>query len=223
MPLPPLEPQPRVADQVFEAIHGAIMSGQYPAEHRLRIRDVATQLGTSVMPVREAIRRLEEVGLVETTPNRGARVKGFTPTELLQVYAVRRILETEASALGAAAVTERDLRELDAALGEMRTHLDAGDVIPYLDADERFLGTLYGAAGNPVLVESISVLWQRCRSYKIVGANSELERGTSQRLLAFQSQLRDAAGQHDVAAARELTGASLDAASNRIRQALPEN
>jgi DNA-binding GntR family transcriptional regulator len=223
MTLPQLEPQARVADQVFEAIHAAIMGGSYPAGHRLRIRDVAAELGTSVMPVREAIRRLEEAGLVETLPNRGARVKGFTPAELLHVYAVRRILEIEASGLGAAAVSDEDITRLRAAYAAMETHLQAGEVVAYLDADERFLDVLYQAAGNPVLVETIHGLWQRCRSYKIVGASSELESGNPEILVDFQARLLQAAIDRDAPSARDLAAASIDAATGRIRQALPEN
>jgi DNA-binding GntR family transcriptional regulator len=223
MPLPQLEPQARIADQVFEAIHAAIMGGSYPAGHRLRIRDVAGELGTSVMPVREAIRRLEEAGLVETLPNRGARVKGFTPAELLHVYAVRRILEIEASGLGVTAVSEEDIARLREAYAAMESHLQAGEVVAYLDADERFLDVLYEAAGNPVLVETIHGLWQRCRSYKIVGASSELESGNPESLVAFQARLLQAAIDRDASSARELAAASIDAATDRIRQALPEN
>lgn len=223
MTLPQLEPQIRVADQVFEAIHSAIMSGSYPAGYRLRIRDVAAELGTSVMPVREAIRRLEELGLVETLPNRGARVKGFTPAELLHVYAVRRLLEMDASALGAVAVSDQHIIQLREAYTDMEAHLQVREVVAYLDADERFLNVLYEAAGNPVLVETIQVLWQRCRSYKIVGVGNELEHGNAEKLLAFQAGLLQAAIDRDGPKARELTAASLDAATDRIRQALPES
>jgi DNA-binding GntR family transcriptional regulator len=48
-----------LTDQVYAVLHEAIISGELPAGSRLRIRDLAAQVGTSVMPVREAIRRLE--------------------------------------------------------------------------------------------------------------------------------------------------------------------
>lgn len=223
MPLPKLEPQDRIADQVFKALHGAIMAGSYEAGHRLRIRDVAAELGTSVMPVREAIRRLEEAGLVETLPNRGARVRGFTPTELLHVYEVRRLLEPEASSRGVTVVTDRDTAQLRMAYTAMESHLAAGEIVPYLDADEHFLSILYEAAGNPVLVETIHTLWQRCRSYKIVGARRELDCGDPQILLDFQARLLHAVVERDATSARRLAAASIDAAMKRIRQALPEN
>ena len=89
-----------LADQVYAALHEAIMSGELPAGSRLRIRDLAEQVGTSVMPVREAIRRLEEAGLAEREPHKGAVVKGLTLEELVHVYGVRRLLEGEAARLG---------------------------------------------------------------------------------------------------------------------------
>ena len=63
---------PRIGDQVFEALQASILSGEYRSGDRLRIRQLAASLGTSVMPVRESLARLEEVGLVETRPPRGA-------------------------------------------------------------------------------------------------------------------------------------------------------
>src|SRR3954447_20082155 len=76
------------------------MSGELPAGARLRVRDLALQVGTSVMPVREAIRRLEEAGLAERVPHKGAVVKRLTLTELEHVYDVRILLETAAAGLG---------------------------------------------------------------------------------------------------------------------------
>lgn len=174
------------------------------------------------MPVREAIRRLEESGLVETLPNRGARVKGFTPSELLHVYAVRRLLEVEAAGLGVATVSDADVEMLRDAFAAMESHLRAGDVVPFLDADERFLDVLYEAAGNPVLLDTIHGLWQRCRSYKIVGVTRELEGGDPEILLALQGDLLQAAIDRDSASARGLTAASIDAATARIRRAMPD-
>ena len=65
-----LEEPSLLTDRVFTAIHAAIMSGELPAGARLRVRDLALQVGTSVMPVREAIRRLEEAGLAERSRTR---------------------------------------------------------------------------------------------------------------------------------------------------------
>lgn len=220
MTLPRLEPQPRVGDQVFEAIHRAIMNGQYPAGHRLRIRTIAKETGTSVMPVREAIRRLEELGLVESSPNRGAAVKGFTHEDLLDVYAVRRLLEAEAARLGAAAIDPAGIDRMRTAFVDLESAIADGRAVDYLDADEALLTALYEAAGNPVLVESIQNLWQRCRSYKLVGVTTELDTGDPAALGAFQRELITAAEAADPARAEHLTEGSVDTAMARIRAAL---
>lgn len=220
MTLPRLEPQPRVGDQVFEAIHRAIMNGEYPAGHRLRIRTIAKETGTSVMPVREAIRRLEELGLVESSPNRGAAVKGFTHEDLLDVYAVRRLLEAEAARLGAAAIDPAGINRMRTAFVDLESAIADGRAVDYLDADEALLTALYEAAGNPVLVESIQNLWQRCRSYKLVGVTTELGTGDPAALGAFQRELITAAEAADPARAEHLTEGSVDTAMARIRAAL---
>jgi DNA-binding GntR family transcriptional regulator len=220
MTLPRLEPQPRVGDQVFEAIHRAIMNGEYPAGHRLRIRTIAKETGTSVMPVREAIRRLEELGLVESSPNRGAAVKGFTHEDLLDVYAVRRLLEAEAARLGAAAIDAAGIDRMRTAFVDLESAIADGRAVDYLDADEALLTALYEAAGNPVLVESIQHLWQRCRSYKLVGVTTELDTGDPAALGAFQRELITAAEAADPARAEHLTEGSVDTAMARIRAAL---
>lgn len=221
MALRKLESSILVADQVFEAIHDGIMSGDLPAGHRLRINDLAVELGTSVMPVRESIRRLEETGLVEKVPYRGAVVKGLTREELLRVYDVRRLLEVEAAGLGAVAVSHREVDQMRQEYQAMCQALEDRRVADLLDHDEQLLSILYAASGNPVLLEMTRVLWRRCRPYKIVGARDTLSSGDPSVLSMFQGQLIEAAAQQDAAAAAQINSDSLFSATERIRQALP--
>lgn len=223
MALTRLDTATRVGDMAFEALQSAITDGEYEAGDRLQIRDLADKLGISVMPVREAIKRLEEIGLVETKPYRGAVVKEFTPAELLNIYNVRRLLETEAARLGAVAATEKDIAELDRLFAAMEQALDEGDVVRYLDLDEEILMTVYDAADNPVLTESILSLWVRCRHYKIAGARRSINDGVSPELLVHQRNLIDAVRRGDAAAAAETTSASLDDARARIRASLSDD
>ncbi|MGW4929857.1 GntR family transcriptional regulator [Agromyces sp. NPDC004153] len=220
MPLPRLETSGRVGDQAFEAIRSAILSGELPVGQRLRIRDLAEELGTSVMPVREAIRRLEEIGLAEAIPYRGAIVKGFTDRELLDLYAVRRVLETEATILGSTRVSAHAIARMEEEYAAMANALADHDIVEYLARDEEFLAIVYAASDNSVLLEMIRVLWDRCRSYKIVGARRELESGDPSILLRYQRDILEAVRVADAAAAGRVTAASLDAATQRIEQAL---
>ncbi|MFI7067997.1 GntR family transcriptional regulator [Kribbella sp. NPDC050124] len=209
-----------LTDQVYAVLHESIISGELPAGSRLRVRDLAAQVGTSVMPVREAIRRLEEAGLAEREPHKGAVVKGLTLQELVHVYGVRRLLEGEAARLGAERITAEDCDAMQAEYDAMVTAITERRVVDILDHDESLLAILYDAAGNPVLVNMIRTLWQRCRAYKIVGAQGTLYAEGEDSLWRYQKRLVAAARQQDGVAARTVSDASLDNATLRIRALL---
>jgi len=83
--------------EVVRRLLSEIFHGQVPAGARLVVQKLAARFGISSTPVREALVELEAVGLVRFVHNRGAVVKPFGPTELGEVFQIRRILETEAA------------------------------------------------------------------------------------------------------------------------------
>ncbi|OUS92212.1 GntR family transcriptional regulator [Rhodococcus sp. NCIMB 12038] len=209
-----------LTDQVYSMIHESIMNGDLPAGARLRVRDLAEQVGTSVMPVREAIRRLEEAGLAERVPHRGAVVKGLTLAELVQVYDVRRLLEVEAARLGAQRISVEDCDRMQAEFTLMRAAVDEGRVVALLDHDEALLSILYEAAANPVLLQTIRNLWNHCRAYKIVGAQGSLDSGGDDPLWRFQERLVAAARDRSGESAAAVNEESLLDATDRIKTLL---
>jgi DNA-binding GntR family transcriptional regulator len=209
-----------LTDQVYSVLHEAIMNGSLPAGARLRVRDLADQVGTSVLPVREAIRRLEEAGLAERSPHKGAVVKALTLEELVLVYNVRRLLEVEAARLGAAHIRPEDCDKMQAEYDLMRTAIAEGRVVDILDHDEALLTVLYSAAANPVLLEMIRMMWYRCRAYKIMGAKGTLETVGDDSLWRYQEHLISAARNNDAAACAEANDESLINATDRIRALL---
>ena len=82
-----------LADQVKDRILEGILNGAYPPDSRIVETQVARALGTSQAPVREALRGLEALGVVEITPFRGARVRRPSKREILEAYVVRSTLE----------------------------------------------------------------------------------------------------------------------------------
>ncbi|MFE5701331.1 GntR family transcriptional regulator [Rhodococcus koreensis] len=209
-----------LTDQVYSMIHESIMNGDLPAGARLRVRDLAEQVGTSVMPVREAIRRLEEAGLAERVPHRGAVVKGLTLAELVHVYDVRRLLEVEAARLGAQRISAEDCDRMQAEFTLMRAAVDEGRVVALLDHDEALLSILYEAAANPVLLQTIRNLWNHCRAYKIVGAQGSLDSGGDDPLWRFQERLVAAARDRSGESAAAVNEESLLDATDRIKALL---
>lgn len=219
MTLPRLSDRPLVSDQVFGAIHEAIMSGDIPAGSRLPIRDLADQLGTSPMPVRDALARLEQVGLAKRVPHRGTVVARLTPAELVAVYDTRLVLEREATRLGSQHLTGAEAGQMRAQHRLMLEAVASGRRVEALDHDEALLTILYAASGNDVLVELIHGLWRRCRTYKLLGVRGAAS-DADPTVWTFQEQLVEAAAAHDTATAVAVTEHSLVSATTRIRSML---
>ena len=204
-----------VADQVYEVLEKGILNGSLASGSNLRVRDLAAMVGTSVMPVREAIRRLEEAGLATRTPHKGAVVRTFTVAELIHIYNVRTILEVDAATKGAPHVSEDALAHMDEACEEMQRAVQEGRVVDALDLDEELLRTLYAASGNPVLVSVIDQLWLQCRPYKVIGATEALAKDDNS-LWSTQPALVKALATGDTAAATSITADSLSSARRRL-------
>lgn len=209
-----------VADQVYEALRTAILTGELAGGSPLRVRDVAEMVGTSVMPVREAIRRLEESGLAtRVAAHRGAVVREFTVAELIHIYDVRATLEIEAARLGAANVTDSDVKKMEEALARLQKAVAEHRVWDALDEDEVLLRTLYTAGGNPVLVDVIENLWLQCRPYKVIGATEAIDHN-DESLWTPQPAILEAARAKDAKAATKLTKQSLASARKRLEKRL---
>ena len=218
--LAPLGEPALLTDRVYGAIREAIRSGEIGAGERLRLRDLAARLGTSPMPVREAIGRLEQDGLVVRIPHRGAVVADLTPAELAHVYATRLLLEVEATRLGCAAATPGDVRSMRRAYERMRTAVRGGRVAEALDRDEELLTVLYAAGGNPVLLGLVQDLWQRCRAFKLLGAETADSARPDGGAWSTQARLLAAVETGDADAAVAVTRESLESSQERIRTML---
>lgn len=135
-----------------------IVTGELAAGTPLRQRDLAARLGVSATPVREALRRLESEGLVHTDLHRGATVadSAFGATE--ENYLIRATLESLAAELAAKHVTEEQLAAIEtinAKISGLAEH-DPG----YGSLNRDFHFAIYAAAGSPVLVSLMRMLWQ---------------------------------------------------------------
>lgn len=204
-----------VADQVYDVVATRIFTGELPAGARLRIRDLAEEVGTSVMPVREAIQQLVKNGLAVTEPHRGARVREFTTRGLIDIYDARSLLEIEAVRRGAPRVTKADITAMRAACERMYRAVVHARVNDALDEDEQLLRTVYTAAGNPVVMNLIEILWTQCRAYKVMGATAAIQRQDAS-LWEPQPALIDALERGDTELATAITQNSIAAARKRL-------
>jgi DNA-binding GntR family transcriptional regulator len=140
-----------LADQVKDRLLEDILAGRYAPDARIVETQVARELGTSQAPVREALRGLAALGVVEITPFRGARVRRPTRRELLEAYAVRSALETLAARLGVPRMRDDDLAELGEHMDRMQTAARAGDGHAVAEADASFHGRIVELADNATL------------------------------------------------------------------------
>lgn len=171
-----------LAEKAFGMLHDAIVSGALRPGERLPIEDVAAATGMSPMPIREALRRLDGVGLVENIPHRGARVADLSIEDLNEVYDSRLMLEVPAIGRAAEHFSEEDetlaaecLERLGAALGREN---DA----EALEAHTSFHFALYRAASSRWLVRLISPLWDSAERYRVskVGVTARLRSRTDE-------------------------------------------
>lgn len=161
----PLVGRSVLADQVRDHLLEAILSGRYPPNSRIVETKVARQLGTSQAPVREALRALEAIGIVDISPFRGARVRRPTRREIVEAYAVRTALETLGARLAVPRMTEADLAEL-AGYGEaMEAAGHAGDGHAVAEADSRLHGRIMELADNQTLLKVWRSLEPASRTY----------------------------------------------------------
>ena len=204
-----------LADRVHEALANQIFTGERAAGTRLRVREIAEQFGTSVMPVRDAVGRLVRTGLAVSHPHRGARVRAFTTRELIQIYDVRALLEVEAARQGTASVTDDDLASMRAACSRMYQAVVEHRINDALDEDEALLSCLYRRGGNQILFDTITTLWSQCRAYKVIGARAALQHHDNS-LWRPQGLLIEALAARDSGLAVRITQESVNAARRRL-------
>jgi DNA-binding GntR family transcriptional regulator len=154
-----------LSEQVKGRLLEAILDGRYAPGARIVETRVAREFGTSQAPVREALRDLEALGVVEVTAFRGARVRHPSVGELLEAFEVRAILETEAACLALAAISRDDLASLDGYVAQMRQAAEAGDPYAEAKADADFHGYVMHLSGNATLERVWRTLEPFLRTY----------------------------------------------------------
>ncbi|HEX2070063.1 MAG TPA: GntR family transcriptional regulator [Thermoleophilaceae bacterium] len=149
-------------DQVYERLRSAILGGEIPAGERISPPELAERLGVSTTPVREALRSLEEEGLIETSPRRWTRVASPSPDLAAETYPVIATLE-ELAVSSITTVTPELLEELRSANRDFERAAAAGDVFACMTANDAFHGALLRANGNGTLERTLRDLKTRIR------------------------------------------------------------
>ena len=128
-----------------------ILAGDLAAGAQLREAELASMLGVSRGPLREAFRALEESGLVRLEKNRGVFVRQIGVDEADQIFELRAVLDQYAGHRAAQNAAPADIAELRALVDRMERAVAGGDVDGYLDANVAFHDRIVQLAGNPKL------------------------------------------------------------------------
>jgi DNA-binding GntR family transcriptional regulator len=151
----PIEEVPHLREQVYERLRRAIINGEMGPGERLTVSTIAQRLGVSTMPVREAIRLLEDEGLVETSARRWTRVATVSIEEAEEFYPLIGVLEEFAVVTGKPATRER-LKRLRQANAALQRAASAEDVLGCIKADEQFHSALLESCTNGTLLRTIA-------------------------------------------------------------------
>lgn len=144
-------------------IRQEILDGKLKPGERIRQEDLAARLSSSRIPVREALRQLENEGLVVLVPNSGAWIARLDLRECIEIYKIRERLEPLALGESVARLSGVDLKELDALAQQIEQ--DA-TVDGFLDLDRKFHLLSYGSAQLPTLQRMISQFWNTTQHYR---------------------------------------------------------
>jgi DNA-binding GntR family transcriptional regulator len=137
----------------MQAIRERILSGAYAEGEPLRQDAIATELGVSRIPVREALRQLEVEGLVTFTPHRGAVVSTFSIAEIEELFELRARIESDLAAHAVPELTPADFERLDEILDAYDEAFARGDVAAWGDLNWQLHATLLAAAHRPLTLK----------------------------------------------------------------------
>ncbi|HIT03211.1 MAG TPA: GntR family transcriptional regulator [Candidatus Caccocola faecipullorum] len=154
------------SDSVYMELRGKILSRELKPAQRLLEVKIANEMGVSRTPVREALRRLANEGLVKIVPNSGARVASPSSHEMDNSYSVRGYLENMSVELACrTGMDKRTLERLDGLVRDGDAAYDAGDVDAFLAANNDFHRVIAEAGKNYVLSEYVDNIIQRTNVY----------------------------------------------------------
>lgn len=186
-------------DVVFNTLRKAILRGELKPGERLMEITLANKLGVSRTPVREAIRMLEQEGLVIMIPRKGAQVAQITMKDLNDVLEVRMGLEELAMQFACKRITQEQIAELKRALLDIERLLASDDVTALAQADVDFHDIIYRATDNRRLNQIINNVREQMYRYRVEYLKDSRTRGT---LLTEHREIYQAVAARDADRAR---------------------
>ncbi|MFE7977492.1 GntR family transcriptional regulator [Streptomyces shenzhenensis] len=153
------------SDFAYRQVRDRILSGELGPGSVIQQRELASLIGISTTPLREALRRLKSEGLVELDAHRDARVSPLRAEEARDLLEIRRSLDPLAAALAAERRTKADIQAIRAAADGLAP-LPSHPSVEQLVAHRSFHAAIYRASHNDLLIETLEGLWDKADRYR---------------------------------------------------------
>ena len=206
-------------EKVYTQLEDEILSGKLTRGAALTEISLSERLGASRTPIRGALHRLAEDGLVDIAVNRGAVVVGITEEDLVDIYRIRVRLEGLASAIAAERMSEETCRELRESVELAEFYINKKDTERLKQLDSEFHETIYRATGNRLLCKTLSELHRKIKSYRKLSLSVP---GRLERSVGEHREILRAIEARDSAEADRLTSLHIEEALANMMLAFEE-
>jgi len=145
-------------EEIFDALHRQIIAGKHRPGDWLRQDDIASQMGVSMTPVREALDLLVSSGLAERVPYRGVQVREMSAKDMADAYGLRLILEALTTREAAVYITPEQISRLKNILAEMKKHVKLNEMPQERQLSREFHAVIAEASGNELLTKLYAIV-----------------------------------------------------------------
>jgi DNA-binding GntR family transcriptional regulator len=205
-------------DEIRDQLIEQILNGKLAPGERIVEMRIAQQFGVSQAPVREALRDLDLLGFVVSSPFRGAIVRQISVEELVQLYPIRAVLEGLAARHAAQRMDQATLKKLEGLLATMRSAAARGDHRRALETDFKFHLTIVEASGNRLLQQ----IWDRMRLATTTFLTVSKSHHSLSEIVERHAEVLDALRTHDPDAAERALRMHIEEPGEWLRAALEE-
>jgi DNA-binding GntR family transcriptional regulator len=162
------EDRQTASERAYQALKAMIMNNDLPPGAQVLELEAAALLGMSRTPVREAMVRLEQEGVVALRPRHGMRVLALSARDMADIYEILTALESAAAeSVARQGLAASEIAELEQAVADMDKALDADDLKAWSEADERFHRLLVHHSGNRRLIGIVEQVWDQAHRARI--------------------------------------------------------
>lgn len=163
-------------DEVLRRLRHDIITGRFPPDSQIFPKAIAEELGTSFIPVREALRILESEGFVNFVNNRGTWVTPLSLEDANDLYSTRIEIESQVVRM-AAPFDASELNALDRLLDDLHSALVAGATRRVVELNREFHFSLYRKSGSPRRIKVIEQLWLHSQRYQTLSVEQRDDAG----------------------------------------------